>query len=253
VLNIQRTGTKGKEAMVLLHGWGMNSAVWAPLVPYLEKDFDLYLIDLPGHGQSEEVNGDLLSWTSVIDEVLPAECHLSGWSLGGVLALSLSKNSKKQIKSVVLISSSPCFVQADEWPGIECSVLEQFADNLQQDLPATLQTFLALQFYGTKEYRSGARKLQTEIMKGGLPKPQALSTGLLFLQHEDWRSWFALQNNIHVVLGAKDKLVPVAVKDHLKDINEQANISVITEAGHAPFVTHPERVGQALLFASEQA
>ncbi|MCP5077676.1 MAG: alpha/beta fold hydrolase, partial [Psychromonas sp.] len=45
---------QGKD-LVLLHGWGVNSAVWQPVVELLGKHFRLHLIDLPGFGESKAV------------------------------------------------------------------------------------------------------------------------------------------------------------------------------------------------------
>ena len=41
-------------ALVLLHGWAMHSGLFAPLVAALEPEFELHLVDLPGHGRSRD-------------------------------------------------------------------------------------------------------------------------------------------------------------------------------------------------------
>ncbi|MDX1266111.1 MAG: alpha/beta fold hydrolase, partial [Oceanisphaera sp.] len=47
---VERRG-RGPD-LVLLHGWGMNGAVWQGLAPRLEADFRLHLVDLPVFGHS---------------------------------------------------------------------------------------------------------------------------------------------------------------------------------------------------------
>ena len=38
--------------LVLLHGWGMNAAVWGGFATELAPHFRLHCVDLPGHGAS---------------------------------------------------------------------------------------------------------------------------------------------------------------------------------------------------------
>ena len=43
------------QPLVMMHGWGMHSGVWQPLVKRLSKDYMLYLVDLPGMGSSRPI------------------------------------------------------------------------------------------------------------------------------------------------------------------------------------------------------
>ena len=47
---------KGKQNLVLLHGFMENLMIWEDLEKYLSKDFTLIKIDLPGHGLSKIYN-----------------------------------------------------------------------------------------------------------------------------------------------------------------------------------------------------
>ena len=46
------------QPLVLIHGWGMHSGVWQPLVKRLSANYMLYLVDLPGMGSSRPVESD---------------------------------------------------------------------------------------------------------------------------------------------------------------------------------------------------
>jgi pimeloyl-ACP methyl ester carboxylesterase len=43
---------KSNPALVLVHGLGSAGTIWKSLIPDLEKDFTVYSIDLPGHGEA---------------------------------------------------------------------------------------------------------------------------------------------------------------------------------------------------------
>ena len=51
--NYQSYG-KGREALVLIHGWTCNLDYWRDQVPDLAKRNRVIAIDLPGHGQSDK-------------------------------------------------------------------------------------------------------------------------------------------------------------------------------------------------------
>ena len=48
------TSTTGQGPdLVLLHGWGISSSIWEPVLPLLKPHFRVTTIDLPGIGKSE--------------------------------------------------------------------------------------------------------------------------------------------------------------------------------------------------------
>jgi pimeloyl-[acyl-carrier protein] methyl ester esterase len=40
------------EPLLLIHGWGMHGGMWGGVVEKLAEEFCVYMVDLPGHGQS---------------------------------------------------------------------------------------------------------------------------------------------------------------------------------------------------------
>ena len=56
------------EPLFLLHGYTQSSVSWKPYVKDYENDYEVYLIDLTGHGKSEPFKEDL-SIRSVADDL----------------------------------------------------------------------------------------------------------------------------------------------------------------------------------------
>ncbi|HHQ4923588.1 TPA: alpha/beta fold hydrolase, partial [Aeromonas veronii] len=74
--------------LVLLHGWGMNGAVWHGIARQLASHYRVHLVDLPGFGNSplaDEVDYSLPWLAEQVAAILPQKCHLLGWSLGGLV------------------------------------------------------------------------------------------------------------------------------------------------------------------------
>src|ERR1700687_4261228 len=63
---------KGREALVLIHGWTCNLDYWRDQVPDFAKRNRVIAIDLPGHGQSDkpELNYSMDLFARAVDAVL---------------------------------------------------------------------------------------------------------------------------------------------------------------------------------------
>ena len=233
----------------MLHGWGMNSAVWESVRPALESRYCVSWIDLPGHGKNQHVVANNMD--EIVDLILPHipnNSHLLGWSLGGLvvqaIAERLSKNDTNNIKSMTLVASTPKFSQADDWHyAMSEDVLHTFSENLNQDIEDTLKRFVALQFMGIKDSKSIQRELIKAIEKwGGVlsnSSKKALNLGLELLIDSDFRS-ASHKIPMHWVLAERDRLIPKEVIKDLKYLRPDDQITLLENAGHAPFMTHPE-------------
>nr|MBP8771906.1 alpha/beta fold hydrolase [Aeromonadaceae bacterium] len=145
-LYVERLGT-GPD-LVLLHGWGMNGAVFDGIKTELSKQFRLHIIDLPGFGYSADLGIEdpgLSSWLDLMLKALPERAHLLGWSLGGMLAIRLAFLYPERVLSLITVASSPRFVAEPEWPGVKPEVLTSFSAQLQADTHKTIERFLAIQ------------------------------------------------------------------------------------------------------------
>jgi len=63
---------KGKEAVVLVHGWSCNLGHWRDQIPELSKRARVIALDLPGHGMSDkpDTNYSMDYFAAAIDAVM---------------------------------------------------------------------------------------------------------------------------------------------------------------------------------------
>jgi pimeloyl-[acyl-carrier protein] methyl ester esterase len=247
-LHTETTGS-GPE-LFLIHGWGMNAAVWSGLREALQADYRITCVDLPGHGRSAAAGDfDLASAADALLEVAPAQAIWIGWSLGGMLALQAAKQAPQRIAQLSLITSSPRFVTAADWPdAVDATVLEQFFTGLQQDYRATLKRFLALQVRGSEAANTTLRDLRQRLFAHGEPDAAALAAGLAILRDADLRPQLgALTMPVQFIMGERDTLMPAAAAFAARALAPHAAVSIIEGAGHVPFVSHPQAFLDALL------
>lgn len=240
------TGAAGAAApdLVLLHGWGLHSIVWDPIVPTLLEQFQVTVIDMPGMGRSPMPGGDY-SLDYLIQHILavaPPSALWMAWSLGGEVASAIAARHPERVRALSLIASNPCFVQRQDWPmAMPETVFRQFCNHFDEEQDGTLIRFLSLQCRGSVRMKEDIRFLQEIITLQGLPAPEALRAGLGLLMTLDLRADFAaIKQPLQVILGRTDYLVPVAVGDALKALHPTLMLAVIDGSGHVPFLAQPE-------------
>ena len=110
-LNIESKG-QGID-IVMLHGWGMNHAVFSPLFEKL-SNYRVHYVDLPGFGHSDAIDGELEAWCQHLIEQLPDNSIWLGWSLGGLIASKIALLYPTKVKALITVASSPCFLAKPE-------------------------------------------------------------------------------------------------------------------------------------------
>lgn len=236
--------------LVLVHGWGMNSEVWEDIVQPLAQRYRVTTVDLPGHGRSLESPRDysLPVLAEMLREVIPANAILVGWSLGGLVATQLALDNPGLIAKLVLVASAPRFERSDDWPqGVDSQVLASFAGDLRHDFKTTVKRFIAIQAMGSDNPRELQRTLRERVFRHGDPQIAALEGGLNILHNADLRPRLhELQCPVLLLTGEHDSLFRPAAARATQSLIDDATLSIIKGAGHAPFISHPQEFLQAL-------
>lgn len=259
--------------LVMLHGWGMHGGIWGNVVPQLAQRFRVHCVDLPGHGYSKgkgewgrekgnppgrEGRAAGAGWAypfplpsspfslDTIVSALAAQfdepLNVCGWSLGGQIALHWAAREPQKIKRLVLVASTPCFVERDDWLfGLAHGVLRQFAAELEKNHAATLRRFLALQVRGSEGERELLASLRTRLFSRGEPHLDALRGGLEILHHADLRAALpVIRQPVLVMAGERDKLTPPEASSYMAQALPNARMEEIAGAAHTPFLSHPQ-------------
>jgi pimeloyl-[acyl-carrier protein] methyl ester esterase len=229
--------------IVLLHGWGLHSGIWQTLVAQLATAFRVTTVDLPGHGYSPVLKDySLASLTEQILAVVPKPAAWIGWSLGGLLTLSAAIHHPTHISHAIPIASTPCFIRNQQWPGISLSLLQEFGQNLAADYNTTVSEFIRLQFLSSAHAIELKTMLKALFKRGG-PSVAALTHSLKLIKETDLRpELHKIRCPTLYILGRSDALVPIAIAKQLPHWHTSSRVEIIKQAGHAPFLSHPEEV-----------
>lgn len=143
------------EPLILLHGYTQSSRYWLPFIADYVDDFEVYLIDLKGHGKSDPFK-EKLSVKSAAREVEALIQHLDldeikaiGFSFGGDILFQLALLQPYLIKSMIVIGSSgswnaqdfPDWIDFLSYENIESLVWMREHQSSEKQIQAILDQF----------------------------------------------------------------------------------------------------------------
>lgn len=236
------TAGRGPD-LALLHGWGLNGAVWSGVREALAERYTLHLVDLPGHGRSAGARVSTReALVDAVAHVLPPRAHVMGWSLGGHTALALAATYPHRVDRLITVCTTPRFVAGEGWDfGKAPAVLADFARRLGEDYEATIRNFLALQALHLPQAREHVRELQRAVKAHGAPPATALQACLGILSTSDIRDRIGgIAHPALVLQGDHDALTSPAAAAWLADTLPNAQYRLMEHAAHAPFLSHRE-------------
>lgn len=236
---------RSSSVIGMVHGWGMNARVFDTLAARLADDFDVRVLNLPGHGGRAAVSiNSLRHWADDLACQLPEESTVLGWSLGGQVALRAALDHPGRVARLVLLSTTPRFVTSSGWAhGLRPADLQAFGADLLDKPRATLLRFLSLQTRGAPDQKMLLQSLRGALQTAPDADAAALRAGLAMLCETDLRPDVAALSQPALVLhGALDTLTPAAAGRWLASHLPNARHVEYTRAAHAPHLSHGDEV-----------
>lgn len=232
-----------RDRLILLPGWGLGVSPMEPLAAALQgldEHLKVEIEPLP-----EIVSSDLQDWLEELDERIPQDVWLGGWSLGGMLASELAARRGERCCGLLTLASNPAFVAHEQWPNaMPAETFDAFLAGCQTDPRMILKRFSLLCAQGADDARGLSR-----LMLGGAPHttPASLMAGLELLAQLDTRE--ALQAfrgpQFHLFAGL-DGLVPAEAAGALFSLLPDIEIGLIERASHAFLLEDPHGVAGAI-------
>lgn len=241
--------------LVLLHGWAASASVFSELVAMLADDFRLLIPDLPGHGASspaaqndlESIATTLNCWLATIES---APVALGGWSLGGMLALEMTRQKPQRVDRLLLIATSPRFTSGDDWTfGMPEVQVRALGRNLARCFETTLADFFNLAFAGEEISRERLRAIRSFAVKQSpLPDQVALMELLNGFSEQNQLDLLShIDQPALVIHGGVDQITPLAAGRYLATKLPHGEFLEFPGVGHGPFLSRPQEVVDRIL------
>src|ERR1044071_10516349 len=103
---------KGKDALVLIHGWGSNLTFWRDQIPEFAKRNRVIALDLPGHGESDkpQIAYTMDLFANAIDAVLRDakvdRAVVVGHSMGTPVARQFYRKYPQKTLEIVIVDGA---------------------------------------------------------------------------------------------------------------------------------------------------
>lgn len=233
-------GDKGKEVLVLLHGFTGTKQTWSPFISELEKYFRVIAIDMPGHGNStNDMPITMETFCHHLFKLLEKEkcdnIHLLGYSMGGRTALSFSMMYDSMVKTLILESASPG-LRTEKEQELRRDQDTQLAEKL---LISSIENFVnkweQVPLFASQKLLP--KSVQQKVRKERLSQsPEGLSNSLKYMgtgiQPSWWKSLSYLNNKVLLVVGELDEKF-VQINEEMHELISDSHLEVVKEAGHA--------------------
>jgi pimeloyl-ACP methyl ester carboxylesterase len=220
VINYEVHGGRNKATLLLLPGLLGAAHQWHRFVAPLAADFQVVLVELRGHGRSEnraatlEPGQMVQDLAGVLDHLGIEATHVAGYSLGGYLGLILHLNEPRRIRTLLMHATK--FYWSQEAVAKMRQQLDP--DSLAEKVPGYANQ-LAID-HGATRWRSLVR--QSADLVGQLGQT-GLTEGMVR----------RAQIPILVSVGDRDELIPLPEAQRLSRVFPDGKLLVL------PGVQHP--------------
>jgi len=249
--------------IVLVHGTPSWSYLWRSVVPPLAREFTVYVLDLPGYGDSPApIDGDvsIASHATTLGELLdvwgleaPAA---AGHDIGGAILLRAHLMHRRSFARLALIDAvvlAPWITPTTRHIQAHLDVYRTMPNHIFDRVAAA---HLRTAVHGI--FDEGAFAAYHERWQGVAGQAAYLAKVASF-DEQHTRQFEAqletIQVPVLVAWGANDAWLDPALADRLRERIPGSTVRVIAEAGHFAMEDAPVEVTQALLdfFRSPEA
>jgi|UniRef100_UPI0040477EF0 pimeloyl-ACP methyl ester carboxylesterase len=247
-----------REWVVFIHGAGGSSAVWFKQLRDFQKDYNLLLIDLRGHGKSvsmpQAIWSQQYTFEAVTRDIVEVLVHLKlppahfmGVSLGTILARQLAEIEPGRVKSLVLAGAVTRLT-------VQSRLLVFFGNAFKRVIPYMwLYRLFAFVIMPRKQHAESRSLFIHEAQK---------------LCQKEFIRWFKLTKDINpllryfkekdlgiptlYIMGDQDVMFLEPVKNLIRFHNNSI-LEVLNQCGHVVNVEKPEEFNQrSLAFIKNQ-
>lgn len=232
-INFEVTG-RGPKALIFIHGWLGNLRWWDDQVKDFSDQFQVVVMDLPGHGKSKksDVGYSSTVYAEAIKEVASQlnaqEIILIGHSMAGAYILEAAAGIPKT-KSLILVDT---LKNLDQHPSIEVAEQMTFTQ-LRADFRNAVENVLPKYLFSPSTPISVQRRLISEFLEAEVEEAISL---LAPLYRMDVKSF---AQNTTLPVTAINSTTPPTNKDVNEKYFSNYHLMEANATGHYPMLENP--------------
>jgi 2-succinyl-6-hydroxy-2,4-cyclohexadiene-1-carboxylate synthase len=238
------------EPLVMLHGFTGSSESWHDIAGLLADRFTIFMVDLPGHGQTsvpDDVNCYTFAAASdglarFIKTVVKRPAHVLGYSMGGRLALYLGIEHPDIVRSLVLESASPG-LEGEDGRAARVASDEALAERIEREgVPVFVEEWEKLPLWASQRTLPPATRERLHLQRlhnsrrGLALSLRGMGAGA---QPSLWPQLKDLRCPTRLIAGGLDAKF-VAINQRMAKSIAGSHLTIVPDAGHAVHLEQPQ-------------
>jgi 2-succinyl-6-hydroxy-2,4-cyclohexadiene-1-carboxylate synthase len=235
-LHYQEQGTG--PALILIHGFRQDSSAWIDVLPTYSQFFRVLAVDMRGCGLSEGTEPGYVAKdiafdvVALMDHLKLETAHVSGYSLGGCIALEMGIATPERVSTLSLHSTTAggSIPSLDRWLELRRRVI--MSGDTELDLATRLFSFFSPNFMNEHGDRVEAflkreRESGTKFSPTGIPGQAHIG------------ATFNARDRLHMIkaptlitVGGADRTTLPSQSRELKNQIPHAEFVIVDGAGH---------------------
>jgi len=236
--------TVNGDTIVMIHGFGANKDNWTRLASHLTDDFNVYAIDLPGHGESSkplDIGYRLEDQAGYVAQILEAlsveDAHIMGNSMGGAITALYAANYPGKVKSAVLFDPAGILEYESELVDLvmegDNPLIPKKPGDFERLMEFALEKepFVPWPIMGVMEERAIANRDVNEVIFA-----EIRDAGF----ESDFRNAITrIQAPVLIIWGKEDRVINYRNGEVFAAAIPNARLELMDGIGHAPMVEAP--------------
>lgn len=252
--NIKVIG-KGRQVLVLAHGFGSDQNTWNPLIPYLENDYRLVLFDHIGAGKADNssydsekystLNGYAADIVEICKELALEHAIYIGHSASGMMGVLAAQMDPTIFRKLVFIGPSPRYINDENYHGgIDEAVLKELLSVMESNYLGWSRTM------GPAIIANDDRPELGESLANSFCTldPEIAKETANTLLYADNRADLPLVKVPSLTIqGQNDILTSERVARYIHEHMPDNQLVILNSSGHCPHLSDTENVAGAIL------
>ena len=234
--------------LVLLHGYPLDSRMWANEIGSLSAHHRVIAPDLRGFGKSTSIEPFTIEQIADDTHALLAKlaalpCVLGGFSMGGYVALAFAKKYPTDLRALILVDTR---AEADTSDGK--AAREKAIDVARQGGATAIADQMLPKLLVPEEQRRGPKV--TNIVRGIIESQSPLTIEHALRAMRDREDYTEMLPSVAVptliLVGEHDPLTPPAMSRAMHERIPRSQLVVIPDAAHLTPLENPDDMARAV-------
>ncbi|MCR2745430.1 alpha/beta fold hydrolase [Limnobacter parvus] len=236
--------------VVLLHGFASNKENWLSLVPFLLKQHRLFVLDLPGWGESQfnanvpyGLDDQVARVAAWMQTHVPGKAHVVGNSVGGLVSALLAGRHDDLIQTLCLMN--PAGGKGTDHTVFEAGLKEGRNPMIVESL-AGAHTLMSLAIHNRAIALALAPVMAQDLINRRHVNRHLFHQMFVNAPNPNGPGMSATKAPTLIMWGKEDRLVHYTGAYTYQAIIPHADVLLFDAVGHLPMVEIPIRTAKAL-------